>query len=370
MKKVAFLTGLPHFFAYKLLDKMLKDDFFIKIFVLIKKEHTKKLYKFINKNLSVAQASRIYVLEGDVVAVDLGLSGKEYSALTKETTHIYHMASRYFYGMDEKIAYKVNVVGTMNMLELAVNTKQLERFNFYSTAFVSGSKEGVIMEDELIPNPKFNNHYEKTKYEAEKLVRKFMDKIPISIYRPSIIVGDSVKGKIDRFRGPYYLIKLFMFSNLYLPVPKEGKTPINMVPIDFVIDAMYYLSLDERAKGKTFHLVDPNPITVERIIDILAKKVNKDKEYHTIGMPASFALNLMFKLPVVNKILIDQKTAFEFLYQHKIYSSINTLELLDGTGIKCPPFNTYVDNLIKYLLEVKKKKTNTAGIVLFKESDI
>lgn len=370
MKNIAFLTGLPHFFAYKLLNRMLDDDFFIKIFVLIKKEHTKKLYNYINKNLSASQGSRITVLEGDVIAVDLGLSGSEYSIATKETTHIYHTASRYFYGMDEKIAYKVNVVGTRHTIELAINTKNLKRFNFYSTAFVSGNKEGTIMEDELILPKKFNNHYEKTKYEAEQLVHSFIDKIPTTIYRPSIIVGDSINGKIDKFKGPYYLIKLFMFSNLMLPMPKKGKAPINIVPIDFVINSLYYLSLEPKAIGKTFHLVDPNPITVKQIANILSEKVNKNKKYHTIGNTTSLILNSIFKIPVLDKLLINQKTAFEFLYQNKTYSTINTLELLDGTGIKCPPFNTYVDNLIKYLLEVKKKRANNDGVVLFKESDI
>ncbi len=370
MKNIAFLTGLPHFFAYKLLNKILEDDFFIKIFVLIKKEHTKKLQNYINKKLSASQGSRIVILEGDVIAVDLGLSGEEYSIVTKETTHIYHMASRYFYGMDETIAHKVNVIGTRHTIELAVNTKKLVRFNFYSTAFVSGNKEGVIMEDELTLPKKFNNHYEKTKYEAEKLVRSFINKIPTTIYRPSIIVGDSINGKIDKFKGPYYLIKLFMYSNLILPMPKNGKTPINIVPIDFVINSLYYLSLNPKAKGKTFHLVDPNPITVRQIADILSTKVDKNKKYHTIGTTSSLILGIIFKIPILDKLLINQKTAFEFLYQNKTYSTINTLELLDGTGIKCPPFNTYVDSLLKYLKEVQQKRTNNDGIVLLKESDV
>jgi len=370
MKNIAFITGLPHFFTYKLLNKILDEDFFIKIYVLIREEHTKKIYKYINKNLTASQASRVNVLEGDVVAVDLGLSGKEYSQVTKESTHIYHMASRYFYGMDENIAYKVNVRGTKNTIELAVNCKNLQRFNFYSTAFVSGNKEGTIMEDELIKPHKFNNHYEKTKYEAEKLVRSFMDKIPTSIYRPSIIVGDSKSGKIDKFKGPYYLIKLFMFSNITLPMPKNGKTPINIVPVDFVINALYHLSLTPAAIGKTFHLVDPNPVTVKQIADILAQKTDKARKYHTIGKTSSTILNTVFKIPILDKLLINQKTAFEFLYQNKTYSTINTLELLDGTGIKCPPFNTYVGNLIKYLEEVRKKRTNSKGVVLFRESDV
>jgi hypothetical protein len=153
-------------------------------------------------------------------------------------------------------------------------------------------------------------------------------------------------------------------------MPKNGESPINIVPIDFVINSLYYLSLENRAIGKTFHLVDPNPITVKQIADILSTKVNKNKKYRSIGTTSSKILNSIFKIPFLDKLLINQKTAFEFLYQNKTYSTINTLELLDGTGIKCPPFDTYVDNLIKYLKEVKKNKTNSDGIVLFKDSDI
>jgi len=369
-KNVAFITGLPHFFAYKLFKKLIEDDFFIKIYVLVKKDESKKIYKFINKNLTAAQGARINVLEGHVASLDLGLSGKEYIKVTKEVSHIYHMASRYFYGMDETIAYKVNVIGTKNTIELGMHSKNLKRFNFYSTAFVSGNKEGMIMEDYLEKPKKFNNHYEKTKYEAEKLVRSFMDKMPVTIYRPSIIVGDSVSGKIHRFKGPYYLIKLFMFSNVFLPMPKKGETPINIVPIDFVVNSLYYISLNDKGINKTFHLVDPNPITVKEIADILYEKTNKSKKYHSIGLASSLILNTVFKVPILNKLLINQKTAFEFLYQNKTYSSSNTLELLSGTDISCPAFDSYVGNLINYLKEVRKKRTNSEGIVLFKDYDI
>jgi len=369
MKNIAFITGLPHFFTYKLLERMLDDDFFIKIYILVREEHTKKIYKYINKHLNASKGSRIRLLEGNVAAVDLGLSGKEYSMVTKETTHIYHMASRYFYGMEEKNAYKVNVRGTKNMIELSVNSKKLKRFNFYSTAFVSGNREGTIMEDNLEKPRKFNNHYEETKYEAEKLVRSFMHQIPTSIYRPSIIVGDSGENnKIDKFKGPYYLIKLFMFSNVFLPMPKNGDTPINIVPVNFVINALYYLSLNEKAINKTFHLVDPNPLTVKQIAETLSD--DKSKKYHIIGETSSVILNTVFKLPILDKLLVNQKTAFEFLYQNKTYSTINTLELLDGTGVKCPPFNTYATNLVKYLKEMKKKRTNSKGVVLLKKNDI
>jgi len=155
-----------------------------------------------------------------------------------------------------------------------------------------------------------------------------------------------------------------------LPMPKNGKTPINIVPIDFVINSLYYLSLKEEAVGKTFHLVDPNPVTVLQIADILSQKTEKGTKYRTIGDTSSAILNSIFKIPFLDKLLINQKTAFEFLYQNKTYSTINTLELLDGTGIKCPPFNSYLTNLIKYLEEVREKRTNSKGIVLFQESDI
>ncbi len=359
--KVAFLTGLPHFIAYKTLMKFLDDDYFREVYILLDKKDVKKVYHLINK-LPPAKATRIKILEGDVVSVDLGLSGDEYSMLLKKITHVFHLASRYFYGMAEKQAYKVNVIGTENIVEFSMNLKHIERLAFYSTAFVSGANEGIIMEDELEEPKRFNNHYEKTKFKAEKLVRKYMKDIPISIFRPSIIVGDSKSGEIGKFQGPYNLMKLFMISGAFLPMPKNGSTPINIVPVDYVVDSMYYLSINKEAAGKTFHLVDPNPLNVKQIYKIINKRLKREEKHYKFGQLSSVLFSSFFKVPYVDKLLIEQKTAFEFLYQHKIYNHINTTELLHGSGIKAPPLQTYANKLVDFFKDLEKRKVKKRSL--------
>ena len=121
--------------------------------------------------------------------MDLGLSSAEYRALSKELTWIHHLAGIYFMGVDDDTARRVNVGGTRTVLELARDASRLERLVHWSTAMVSGNRGGTVYEEDLDAGQKFHNAYERTKYEAERLVRAAMRQLPITVVRPSIIVG-------------------------------------------------------------------------------------------------------------------------------------------------------------------------------------
>ncbi|MBN2693825.1 SDR family oxidoreductase [bacterium] len=354
--QVAFITGFPHFIAYKTVEKIVLEGEFEKIYILSKTPFIKNIKQFLNR-FPLSKTVNIKILEGDPTSLDLGLSREELKECIQHISHIFHFPSRYFYGMDEKTAYKINVIGTENILDFSLNCKKLERLIFYSTAFVSGDRAGVILEDEFVKPKNFYNHYEETKFEAERLIRDFITEIPITIFRPSIVVGDSPYGESNSFRAPYYLIHLFLSSKLLVPLPKHGKMILNIVPADFIVNAIYEISKNEESKGKTFHLVDENPLSIKEIFDLWSEKKGQSKKYIEVGKLSSEIFNILFKAPILNKIFSSQKMAFDFFYSYRSYDCKNSKKFLQSKNIEFPEIGGYFDKILSLLDEVHKERS-------------
>jgi thioester reductase-like protein len=214
---------------------------------------------------------------------------------------------------------------------------------------------GVIAEDELERGQSFRNVYEETKYHAERLVRRAGNSLPVTIYRPSSVVGDSQTGEIDRFEGPYYLGILLVMSPLVmpLPLPGNGVAPLNVVPVDFLVKAVWSISRDPRAVGRTLHLVDPNPMSAKRVYELIAEKANKKLPKFTLSAKAA---DVMLRLPWLEKLARPHRAAINYVNHLAIYNCYNTLELLDGTGIRCPPLATYLDKLVAFVRDFYQRK--------------
>jgi thioester reductase-like protein len=290
---------------------------------------------------------RAEVMLGDVADMHLGLAADEYLALRRRVTDIFHLAAISYLGVARTIARKVNVEGTRNLLELAEGCGALRRFNHLSTAFVSGDRVGVIMEDELDAGQGFHSAFEETKAQAERLVRKARARVKATVYRPSAVVGDSKTGEIDRFDGPYALALLLAGSprGLPLPLPGNGVAPLNVVPIDFVLDALWKLSEDPRAEGMTFHLVDPHPMSARRVYELVAEKTQRRMPRFTLSARAT---DWVLRLPLLERLARPQRAAIAHVNRLALYNCRNTLALLEGTGIECPPLLTYLDTLISF----------------------
>src|SRR5207248_519114 len=134
------------------------------------------------------KGAKIELLTGDIVDMHLGLSGEEYQTLCDEVTDIFHLAAISYLGVPKETAWRVNVDGTRNVIELAHDCSKLRKLNHFSTCYVSGDRLGVIAEDELEVGQTFRNAYEETKYQAERLMQKAAGSLPVIIYRPSSVV--------------------------------------------------------------------------------------------------------------------------------------------------------------------------------------
>jgi nucleoside-diphosphate-sugar epimerase len=347
----AFVTGYPGFIGKRLVAHLAQQNPHGRITLLVQP-------KFVEEATAYAQGlagAHIDILSGDIVDMHLGLAGAEYQRLVDETTHLFHLAAISYLGMPRETARRVNVDGTRNVLELARECAQLQRLVHFSTCYVAGTRVGVIAEDELEAGQTFRNAYEETKYEAERLVQRAKATLPITVVRPGTVVGDSKSGEIDRFDGPYYLGMLLVLSPLVLPLPLPGNgvAPLNVVPVDFVVRATWALAQQPAAVGKTVHLVDPNPMSARRAYELIAERANRKLPRFSLSARAT---DLFLRLPGVEKVTRPQRAAINYVNHLALYSCPTALELLDGTGVRCPPLQTYLDKLVDFALSTWKAR--------------
>jgi long-chain acyl-CoA synthetase len=213
---------------------------------------------------------RVSLFAGDVSEPRLGLSENDYNNLVRRVTHVIHAAADLRLNGPVDQMRGANVAGTRNILDLAIAANAdhgLKRFSHISTAYVSGGRTGEIPEQDLTEEYGFYNTYELTKFEAEQLVRKAGAYLPISIFRPGMIVGDSETGHVRTFNTIYYPLRLYLNRRARI-IPASRSLRINIVPVDYVADSIVKLTFADEAKGLTFHLTSPymsQPTTGELI---------------------------------------------------------------------------------------------------------
>ncbi len=349
-REVALVTGFPAFTAKRMIAKLVAAEPETQLYVLARDKFAPEADQLLEQ---LRATDRAEVLVGDVCDMDLGLSSTEYRALSKEITWIHHLAGIYFMGVDDQTMRRVNVSGTRTVLDLARDAGRLERVVHWSTANVAGTRGGTIYEEDLDAGQKFHNGYERTKYEAEKLVRAAMRQLPITVVRPSVIVGDSRTGDIDRLDGPYYLMVLIATnaSGLRLPILGRGDSPLHLVPIDYVIDAAWHVAHTPGAAGKTFHIVDPNPMPARAVFEAVAEHAKTEKPRGHIPGPLARAV---LRTPGLARLGRGPLTFMDLLEHAVHYDQTNTAQALAGTTIRCPSLPDYLPVLVQHVLDVSR----------------
>lgn len=353
-REAILVTGYPGYIGKRLVAHLALEERRVDIYLLVQPKFLRDARRYAAA-LPTARGNRLHLLAGDILDMHLGLSGTEYRELVQRLTAIFHLAAVSYLGANAQQMARVNVDGTRNVLELARDSQRLRRLNHFSTCFVAGDRTGVIDEDELDRGQRFRNAYEETKYEAERLVRRAQERLPVTIYRPSVVIGDSQTGEIDRFDGPYYLAIQLATSplNVPLPLPPNADAPLNVVPVDFVVKATHAFSRDPRAVGKTFHLVDPAPMSTRRIYELLAERTQR--RVRRLRVP-SRTTDALLRLPGLERLLRPQRAALGYANQLVFYRCANTLELLSGTGLRCPQPTEYLDTLVRFVRETARRR--------------
>jgi len=202
---------------------------------------------------------RVKLILGDVSRPNLGLPEGELGELVRGVSHVVHAAADLRLDGPIDAMRMTNVAGTMNVIDFASRANEdhgLQRFSYISTAYVAGGRRGLIPESDLTDEHGFHNTYELTKFEAERLVREAGARLPISIFRPGMIVGDSLTGEVRTFNTIYYPLRLY-FEHGIRVVPISSSSKINIVPVDYVADSIVRLTQMSDAEGLTFQLTAP-----------------------------------------------------------------------------------------------------------------
>ena len=208
--------------------------------------------------LTNALGTRIQANGGDVCQPNLGLDKQQYAGIIEKTTHIINTVADWrLISLSE--LRKTNVQGTANVIALAKDANKhhgLERFSHISTAYVAGAATGTVTENQLTDQYGFFTDYERSKYEGEQLVQAAKTELPISIFRPSMVVGNSNTGAIKTFNTFYFPLRLYLTGKLrFIPVGRQLR--INVVPVDYVSKTVAQLTFEPKAEGQTFHVVAP-----------------------------------------------------------------------------------------------------------------
>jgi len=342
---VYFLTGFPGFIATRLLGTLLAQEPRARAVVLVEPA----MAQLARTRAGALGGQRIEVLTGDISQQRLGLSDHDFERLAGEMTHAYHLAAIYDLAVPLEVAQRVNVDGTGNVLDLCLAAPGLERLHYVSTAYVAGLRRGVVYEHELVFGQPFKNHYESTKFQAEVWVRERRAQIPTTIYRPAIVVGDSHTGQTQKFDGPYFLLRLISrLTRQGLPLPQTGRSGalFNVVPIDFVVDAIAAVTRDDSAVGETLHLVDPDPLTAREMTRLLAREYSGREPSYRV--PATLVQESL-RLEAVRRLFGGiPRESVRYLNHPVRFDTRVANDVLAAAGVRCPRFGEYVHPMVTY----------------------
>lgn len=304
--------------------------------------------KVLAQELKAQGRGRLEVWEGDILQLDLGLAGDAVRQLHAEVDEIHHIAAVSYLGAPAGSMRQVNVEGLREVLEVALGCARLQRVCVWSTVFVAGDRSGTVYEDELLIGQGFRNPYEKSKADAEVLARAAMRKLPITIVRPSIIVGDSQTGELGRLDGPYLLINAIVHASpdTAVPMPGRGAFPLPVVPIDYAVRAALYLTRHPDAVGGTFHLVDGHPLTARALFDAVADAASRPRP--TFFLPGGVA-RAVLNLPLVRDRVRSERNFLEWFDTDVHFDDRRARALLGPGGIECPPVQDYVEALVRHV---------------------
>jgi thioester reductase-like protein len=335
---LVLLTGYPGFIGRRLADRLTGAG--ARVIALVEPRMAATARE--------AAGDRLEILEGDISKLRLGLSDEEWRRLAADVRHVFHLAAIYDLGVPLELAQRVNVDGTGNVLDLCRACEGLERLNYVSTAYVAGLRKGVVYEHELSLGQDFKNHYESTKFQAEVWVRA-EERVPATIYRPAIVVGDSRTGETQKFDGPYFMLRaIALAERRRTPILQFGHSaaPFNVVPVDFVLEARLAGARSPAAAGETLHLVDPEPVTAAELMRILARTYAGRTP--TLRLPPSL-VGATLHVPAARRAFGGAPPESIRYLNHPVrFDTRRAASLLGEAGLRVPRFEEYADAMVRF----------------------
>ncbi|WP_020497130.1 SDR family oxidoreductase [Sciscionella marina] len=352
-----FVTGATGFLGRRLVRRLLERPDCERVSVLVREASKARLDRLTE---DWPHPERVVPVLGDLSAEGLGVDP---AALPGAPDHVVHLGAIYDLTADEAANEQANVAGTANALSFARNANA-GLFHHVSSIAVAGDHHGRFTESDFDLGQRFPTPYHATKFAAERLVRR-QDAVPFRVYRPSAVVGDSLTGEMDKVDGPYYFLPALrrlasLPSWLPLASPELGKT--NVVPVDYVVDAMAYLMHRAAPSGATYHLASPRSQSLNEIasafsaaaggprirarlpIDLsgrmrkLGRAFNANEKPRPGKKSIAGALN---EIGIPPQLLPALNAPVEF-------DTAQTGRALTGSGLECPAFADYAPVLYRH----------------------
>lgn len=353
-----FVTGATGFIGRHLVSRLLERKG--TVYVLVRKESQKKLDDIARR--MGWDTKRVVPVAGDMTRANCGLSAAQMRSLKGKVRHFFHLAAIYDLTADADAQYAANVEGTRHALDLAA-ALGAGCFHHASSIAAAGLYPGVFREDMFEEAEGLDDPYLRTKHESEGLVRK-EKRLKWRIYRPGIVVGHSRTGEIDKIDGPYYFFTFIKKMRAMLPqwMPTLGIEGgrINLVPVDYVADAMDHIAHKPKLDGHTFHLVDPAPQRVGEVLNTFARAAHAPEmtmrlDARMFAFLPSAVRMAVGNLPPVKRMIAMllrdfgiPKQALKFITYPTRFDNRETERALRGSGIAVPPLESYAWRLWDY----------------------
>ena len=362
MEKSYFLTGATGFLGKTFLKCVLASEPHTHIYCLVRPKRFTSAAERIQKILMRLQCSehtaRVSVIAGDLAHPNFGLTQNEYDNLTHSITHIIHCAAKVDFVAPDAIMQRENILTTQHIISFAKKCQQnsgnFQCLGYVSTAYVAGKRKGLVLENDFTDQYGFKNAYEATKYSAEKYIRDTATSLPVIIFRPSIIIGDSHGMNVDKSNVLYPLIRVAQRHTLNF-VPAKNAS-LDCVSVDFVANAMYVLLSNPHVIGKTLHLTagEGNEISIDFVLQTMNKTLNLKL---TRVPPWTYKLGKPFLAHLLNLGFIQVFEAYyPYLLANPTFCNVATQDFLRDNNLVYPAPQVILEKTIYHLSRLTEEQ--------------
>jgi thioester reductase-like protein len=356
-----FLTGATGFLGMELLARYLEQTD-RRIYALVRGADDQEAYRRIQHTLLELfgpvhrYADRVVALRGDLTQVAMGIA-PSIDRLAERVTEIAHCAAAVSFEQPLEQARLTNVDGTRRVLEFAERCQargRLWRMSYISTAYVAGEHVGCFSEDDLDRGQRFRNSYEQSKFEAECLVHRSLEALPITVFRPSIIVGEQHSGWTGSFNVLYWPLRVFS-RGTYVALPGRHEAPVDVVPVNYVADAVFALARIPQAEGATFHLTAGTQVSsVGEVIGLATRFFRRRVPWLVDPSVYERVVHPMLLRGTqderVRLALQRSEVYFPYFAMRVHFDDRRARVALRGKGIATPHLDSYFDRLVRFAI--------------------